>query len=311
MRFVNTTSRIPHLAHNSVWQGGGTATDEWKASQLRVRVLEINWAESDASWDSLGRAESDYLHHIDLVCDGRAQVVHDGRVLDLEPGHGYFLPGNTPTERRCRSRYANYYLRFRVEWFPGIDVLAEWPERAPLCLGRWNRREWEADYPAGQPLSLSKHLKLQSQIAVWLASALPALDSILTAHIRLHGRFEHVFLFVEQNVRADLRVADLAQVYGSGLHAFSMAFRRALGFTPKAYLDRRLNEEVVRRLINTDDHVKQIAADLQFNNEYYFSRFCVRMNGQPPARLRRQLMNSATQPSPASESPRRVPPRRK
>lgn len=292
MKLTSTCSTIPHLLHDSLWEGAGAGSEEWKASRLRFRILECNRAVSDSSWGSQGRLESDYLHHIDLVCDGHAQVIHDGRMHDLAPGYAYFLPGNTPSERRCRKRYANYYVKFRCEWFPGIDVLAEWPERAPLCLGRWNRREWEADYAGAQPLSLSKHLKLQSQIAVWLASSLPSLDSILAGHIRLHSRFEKVFHFVEQHLRADLRVGDLARVDGSGLHAFSVAFRRALGFSPKTYLDRRLNEEVVRRLINTDEPVKQIAADLRFSNEYYFSRFCSRMNGHPPARYRRQLLQA-------------------
>jgi len=288
MRLSSTCSPIVHLLHDSLWKGGGAATEEWKASRLRVRVRDLSQSVSDSRWDSHGRAESDYLHHVDLVCDGHAQVIHGGNILDLRPGYAYLFPGNTPTQRRCATRYANYYLRFRVEWFPGIDLLAEWPGRQPICLGRWNRREWERDFSSSRSLSLAQHLKLQAQLALWLSSALPNLGDILAAHIRMHARFEPVFLHVEHNVRADLRVSDLATVHGSSLHAFSVAFRRALGFTAKHYLDRRLNEEVVWRLINTDEPVRQIAADLRFSNEYYFSRFCSRMNGQPPARLRRQ-----------------------
>ena len=48
------------------------------------------------------------------------------------------------------------------------------------------------------------------------------------------------FCFVEQHLGAELRIADLARVYGGGLHAFSVAFRRTIGFAPKAYVDRRL-----------------------------------------------------------------------
>jgi AraC-like DNA-binding protein len=286
-----------HLIHDSLWKGGGDATDEWKASRLRIRVRDLSHTVSDSRWDSAGRAESDYLHHIDLVCDGHAQVIHGGNVLDLRPGYAYLFPGNTPTQRRCAKRYANYYLRFRVEWFPGIDVLAEWPGRQPIRLGRWNRREWERVFAQARPLSLAQHMMLQAQLALWLSSALPSLGEILAAHIRMHARFERVFLHVEHNVRADLRVAELARVHGTALHAFSIAFRRAVGFSPKHYIDRRLNEEVVWRLLNTDAPVRQIAADLGFSNEYYFSRFCSRMNGQPPARLRRNLLGPPPAPA--------------
>ena len=297
MRLVSTTSRIPHVVHDSLWKGGSDATDEWTASRLRIRVTDLNRSVSDSLWDSAGRAESDYLHHVDLVCDGHAQVIHGDTVLDLRPGYAYFFPGNTPTRRRCPKHYANYYLRFRLEWFPGIDVLGDWPGRKPVCLGRWSRRDWERDFPAGRPFGLAQHLQLQSQLALWLGAALPMLGDILAAHIRLHARFEPVFLHVERNVRADLRVADLARVHGTALHAFSIAFRRAVGFSPKHYIDRRLNEEVVWRLLNTDEPARQIAADLGFSNEYYFSRFCSRMNGAPPARLRRSLLGPPPDPA--------------
>lgn len=290
MRLINTTSPIPHLLHEHLWTGSSAGSDEWKAARLRFRIIELNRAMSDASWSSGGRSESNYLHHIDLVYDGHAQVVYRDEVLDLLPGHAYFLPGNTPTERRCRKLYANDYIRFRCEWFPGIDVLAEWPDRKPICLGRWDRKAWERTYPDGMPLTLARHVQLQAQVATWVAGALPDLEAILSLHIRAHARFEKVFLYVELHLGADLRITDLARVYGGGLHAFSVAFRRTMGFAPKAYVDRRLNEEVIRRLLNTDAHAKQIAADLRFSNEYYFSRFCTRMNGQPPARFRRRLL---------------------
>jgi AraC-like DNA-binding protein len=290
MRLINTTSPIPHLLHDHLWAGSDAGSDEWKAARLRFRIIDLSRAVSDASWGSRGEAESDYLHHIDLVREGHAQIVYRNEALDLIPGHAYFFPGNTPTERRCNNYYANDYIRFRCEWFPGIDVLAEWPDRKPLCLGRWDRKEWQRRYPDGMPLTLARHIQLQAQVASWIAGALPNLESILGLHIATHARFEKVFLFVEQHLGADLRIADLARAYGSGLHAFSVAFRRSMGFAPKSYVDRRLNEEVIRRLINTDAPAKQIAADLRFSNEYYFSRFCVRLNGHPPARLRRSLL---------------------
>jgi AraC-like DNA-binding protein len=290
MKNVETTGPIDHIRNEPICTEGSTHAGLWKAKRLQFQVIRCHACELGPAWDSGGRTGCDYLHHIDMVTAGRAQVVHDGNVLDLEPGHAYFLPGNVPVARRCRRSYEVYYVAFRCEWFPGIDVLLDWPERRPLCLGRWDPKEWADDFTAGRTPSLNTLLKLQSQIGLWVAGVATNLEAILAHHIRIHSQFERVFEYVERNLRADLRVASLSRVHGKGLQAFSLAFTRALGIGPKEYIDRRLNEEIIRRLITTAAPMKRIAADLGFADEYAFNRYCSRMNGMPPSRYRRHFL---------------------
>src|SRR5260370_40852096 len=162
-------------------------------TRFRIHLIGLYYAEVGPAWSSGGREQSDFLHHIDLVCSGRRQVVYAGNVTDLTPGWAWFLPGCTPVERRCSEQCRLYFLKFRCEWLPGVDPLLDWPERKPIRLGRWQ----EADFrklcknehdPDTQSLFL-----LHAQIYTWLAESLPSLEQIILKHIKTHGRFEPVF----------------------------------------------------------------------------------------------------------------------
>jgi YesN/AraC family two-component response regulator len=71
-----------------------------------------------------------------------------------------------------------------------------------------------------------------------------------------------------------------------------MAFKRSIGLSPKDYLMRRLNQEALQHVINTNLHMKEIAEKLRFTDEYYFSRFFQKLNGTPPSRYRKEFRSS-------------------
>ena len=59
--------------------------------------------------------------------------------------------------------------------------------------------------------------------------------------------------------------------------------------SPKAYLNRRLNQEAIKLLICSDAPVKEVAYKLKFADEYYFSRFFKKLNGVSPTPYRSRI----------------------
>ena len=115
----------------------------------------------------------------------------------------------------------------------------------------------------------------------------------LIKHIKTYGRFEPVFDLIESRLGADSRVKELAAAMKLPVHTFSMAFSRSVGLSPKAHLSRRLNQEAIRLLIQSDTPVKEVAFKLKFADEFYFSRFFKKLNGVPPAAYRQQFFGSS------------------
>ena len=62
---------------------------------------------------------------------------------------------------------------------------------------------------------------------------------------------------------------------------FAKCFRRDTGYSPKAYLNKRLIEEAQHELIST------IAYHLKFEDEHYFSRFFKKNTGFSPSDYRK------------------------
>lgn len=294
MKLRDTTNPKAHFRARTLYSENDLQKKLQIVENFHVHLIGAYYSEGGPEWSSEGREESDYLHHIDLVLEGSREVIHNGKSYVLVPGQAWFLPGCFPVARRCDGRFRVYYLKFRCEWLPGVDPLLDWPERQPVCLGTWNEKtlleEWRLGVPGREVQSL---LVVQAQIQSWLASSLPAMDEIIQNHINTHGRFQPVFDLIEKRLGADLRVEMLAAAMRLPVSAFSMAFARSTGLSPKAYLNRRLNQEAIRLLIRSDALVKEVADQLRFADEYYFSRFFKKLNGVPPAEYRQKVLGVA------------------
>ncbi|MDA3925279.1 MAG: AraC family transcriptional regulator [Kiritimatiellae bacterium] len=286
MRQKDTTNPIAHQRAQAIFKESGASRTFEVAKGFRIHLCGLYDAEVGPEWNSDGRYECDYLHHIDFVFSGQRQVVHGSRVLDLKPGMAYFLPGKTPLQRRCRTRGRVLFIKFRCEWFPGVDPLLDWAERVPMLIGAFDKQEWQPWLSENRKVDINAILKLHSQVENYLATILPPMDDFLSRHIEKHTRFAKIFKIVEEKLGADLRISTLAKTHGTNPHAFSMAFSNCMQMTPKEYLNQRLNQEATQLMTGTDMNIKEIAYQLRFSDEFYFSRFFNKMNGLSPSQYR-------------------------
>jgi AraC-like DNA-binding protein len=290
VKLKDTTNPTSSIGAKTIFSENDLQNKLQIAENFHIHLIGLYFSEGGPEWSSQGRAESDFLHHIDLTVSGSRQIVHEGKVIELAPGSAWYLPGCLPVERRCNEPFKVYFLKFRCEWLPGVDPLLDWPERKPIRLGRWSERMLLDDWQFKRGSEVKSLLLLQSKIQSWLAKSLPDLDKIIVHHIQTHGRFKPVFDLIEERLGADLRIETLAAALRLPVSAFSMAFARSTGLSPKAYLNRRLNQEAIKLLIRSDALIKEIANQLRFADEYYFSRFFKKLNGVPPADYRQKLL---------------------
>lgn len=289
MKLIDTTDPGAHAEMRVLVSSGSAEREIHLAEKFRIHLIGMYFAEVGAEWDSRGKRQSDFLHHIDLGLSGHRQVVCEDRVFDLEPGQIWFLPGNTPVERRCRQRSEVLFFKLSSEWLPGVDPLLDWPGRGPRLAGRFDVDEWRSWLEPGKATGVPELLLLRGRLLGWLAAAVPELDKLITRHLGSHTQFTNVFDLIETRLGADLRLERLAKANGTSSEAFSMAFTRSTGISPKDYLMRRLNQEALRLVINTDLRIKEIARRLRFSDEFYFSRFFKKLNGCSPLAYRKGL----------------------
>jgi AraC-like DNA-binding protein len=291
MKLIDTTDARAHASMRNLTSSDG-AREFWLAEKFRIHLVGMYFAAVGLEWGSDGDQQADFLHHIEIVLSGKRQVVHNQKVYDLDPGQIWFLPGNTPVERRCDDWCEILFFKLNCEWLPGVDPLLDWPDREPRLIGGFDPADWRGWVELGNKTTVADLLQLRGQLLLWLTRALPEIGEVIARHLETHTQFSEVFKFIESNLGADLRIASLASVYGISQDAFSMAFKRSTGMSPKDYMTRRLNQEALQCVINTNLQMKEIAEKLRFSDEYYFSRFFQKLNGTPPARYRKEFRAS-------------------
>lgn len=289
MRLKNTTSPIVSRRHLTIFNEQETTATALQSRALSFEIIELYFSECGPSWSSSGRGESDCFHHINLVVKSDASVVHDGKRLLLKPGHAYFFPADTPVERQFKTRYETFWLRFRCSWVSQLDPLLNWLDRHPIELGEWDPQEWNGMLDEKEVLKARMILLWQARLTEWFAQHIPDLDTIFYGQERIHSEFARVFELIESRLSADLRLENLAEAYGASVQTFSRRFTKALRQNPKTYLNARLNQRAVQRVLRTSLTMKEIAAELRFSDEYYFSRFFRKMNGDSPSRYRQSV----------------------
>jgi AraC-like DNA-binding protein len=286
VRFIDTTSPIQAIRLETIFSRASVPVSAFLGQSLHVEILGIYRSEVGTNWTSSGKLEGDCFHHINLVEAGRAYVQHEGRSLPLEPGGVYFFPGMTPISRECPEHYGAVWIRFRCEWGGGFDPLLHWRERRPIRLGPWTPEELNGMI-GGSLEDYRMLMRWEGRITQWLADGLPDIGGILNEQSRTVEKFSAVLELIDDKLGADLRVEDLAAVYGSGVQTFSRHFAEFLQQNPKTYLKHRLNQKAIHRVLSSGASIKEIAAELKFSDEFYFSRFFTRENGVSPSHYRR------------------------
>lgn len=292
MKHVDSTNPQAHQNMRTLMSQFHGGKEHSLAERFRMHLIGMYSATTGPEWSSNGMSEGDIVHHINVNLSGRRQVVFRGKVHHLEPGEAWLLPAHTPVERRCEETCEVVFFKFFCECLPGVDPLLDWKGREPRRMCAIDPAEWRSWLANDKPPGISSILGLRGRLLWWMVRTIPELDDVITLQLATHSRFSRVFQYIEDHLGADLRLAELADANGSTPGAFAAAFNRSTGISPKEYLKRRLNQEAIRWVMSSNLKIKDIAAKLRFNDEYYFNRFFQRHNGVPPLRYR-SLFQSA------------------
>jgi len=101
------------------------------------------------------------------------------------------------------------------------------------------------------------------------------------------ARIRKSLVIMNDHVRNDLPLDDIARAAGLSRPHFYRLFRDNLGVTPNVYMNMLRMEFAVERLVYTNQPVTSIALDLGFASQASFTRFFGANQGIPPTDYRR------------------------
>ncbi len=108
----------------------------------------------------------------------------------------------------------------------------------------------------------------------------------------LRGAVERIRLFYFESQR----VEGLAAAAGMSASHFSRVFRAAFGTSPIDFLRRERINQAKRRLSESTDPIERIAAQVGYNDRYFFSRDFKKLTGFSPREFRRREATGSEPP---------------
>ncbi len=96
------------------------------------------------------------------------------------------------------------------------------------------------------------------------------------------ARIEKAISYMSHNLNGTLRISSLGKLVGTSTSNFYHLFKLATGSTPNGFFIRARMRRAGRLLVETTLSVKEIAAELGYNDQFYFSRLFKSVNGVCP-----------------------------
>ncbi len=246
------------------------------------RDLEWNFSEfGEAGFTWHGR-NSYGFNRLFLIREGEGSLMNHSACesLRLEPGFACFMPPQLDLEFDFPAGFRFFSFHFRVEVMPGVDLFSGKTDCVRFDPGEETMRE-VAGIAALQP-GWSSFFALHRFICGILLRLAPQITLDWEWRNRLKARYGTLLEYMRVRANAGTTVEELAEVAGRSYDRLSREFRRDFGRTLKEFLAAELCRRAESRLRRGDLSIKEIAAELGFGSEFYFSRFFRRHTGMAP-----------------------------
>ena len=209
----------------------------------------------------------------------------DGRHYALVPNGVYFMPAQVPLQFQFEPGLRMAAFHFTLTLSVGMDLFHGQRRYAVHHgCGALVDAIWEAMHDVDHPGALVRGRGLLMEMAALFMDK-SAADIHALAALRL--RYQPIFDRLEQSCTARLRVGDMAAEMQMSAAALSRNFHRDFGITLKAFLSQTVMRKAAEALLSPRRSIKNIAYDLEFPNEFYFSRVFKKHTGTSPREYRR------------------------
>ena len=230
----------------------------------------------------------DGLFQLLIVAGGEVEVLLDETRMVVVPPAVILVPGATIHGFRFSEDVEGRVVTLRERDLQGLGL--ELGEAVVLqsglhaVTGALEGLLEEAARPAaGHDLAMQAHLAL---LAVGLRRALVGTGSGRTVAQSALNHLQAFRQLIDERFRTTRRLSDYAGALGISTAHLNRLTRQVAGSSALGLIERRIALEGRRMLLFSNLTIKEIGAELGYEDPAYFTRFMTRMLGQPPGLFR-------------------------
>ncbi len=265
-----------------------------------LRRMKVGGLQVRAISQTVGRRSVNRRHHHNVfellyVLEGSTHISIRGRRYVARAGDlAVYYPGEDHEECVQPGPWSIICLRFPRPR-PGSGVSFPARRRMPPVISLpWPERFQKLfelmmlDIPVQDPWTGVMSKAYMVQFAVLLRRALRELHSGREVTSERSARIEKAIDMIRDSLTADLSLREMARRAFMSESSFSHVFKDLTGIPPKRYARRARMARARELLETTDRSVKEIAAELGYDDPHYFSRAFKKVVGRPPTAFRKR-----------------------
>jgi AraC-like DNA-binding protein len=232
-------------------------------------------------------------HELILCLNGRGWVQIAGKRHEVTAGGMVWVNCHHPHAYGAVSKdpWELYWLRVEGRCLDRVSQLLEvrglpvFTDVADLGISREFERAFQHMGGSRPSDAANVNAAVASIIAVAFEKRLSDPDAIRPElPMPVQKALEKMRLYFHQ----PLRVSELAHLAGMSESHFSRQFKSAIGTSPIDWLRRERINQAKRRLIESDDPIKEIARQVGYSDQFFFSKDFKKMTKLTPTQFREQ-----------------------
>lgn len=251
-------------------------------NHVHIEILEHGHIFADRTWHHKGVTSP--FSRLYFVLDGSGYLTGAGGRTDLLPGNMVLVPLHSTNDYLCDESMEKFYVHFRSEIIPGLDVFESLGECASLPFETASVKALLDRMYAGEFSSLFALRSLVYEAVFRFSEALGIDTKTLSASAL---KFRPVFEFVKMNGSARLTPGKVAESLGMSEELLAREFKREMGYPLKELIVHSILGSAREKLLLTDSRIKEVAYEMGFYDEFHFSHFFKKHTGLSPNQYRK------------------------
>ncbi len=203
----------------------------------------------------------------------------------MRPGNVYFIPSGVTHDYSCDKSMEKLWFHINMELYDGTDLFSGLDACYALPADPAEIESARAAYLSGTTGGA-----FQVEALIYAALARLAVETGVDERpVREYSPLlRSLFPIVRASVSSRMTARRLAEQLSVSESTLTKRFRAETGLTLGRYLDSMLMQRA-RELLLTDQSIAEIAEQLDFCDQFYFSRFFRQRQGETPSRYRHAL----------------------
>jgi AraC-like DNA-binding protein len=276
---------------------------------LELSLMNVGYGEFDGDWNFGPICSA--VSRVYWVTEGKAFVTLNGETHTLHPNHLYLIPAFVSHYDKCETIFRHHYLHIAdisqniLQLYERYDLPFEldieerdkaiFRRLTLLCPKMKLLRAVPDTYENSSCYLEYSHrfnvlpIDIKMEVKGLLMILLSRFLNKGTVHSNVNDkRIVRAQRMIEKNMKETPSIGQIASDISLCKSSFIRLFHKETGMAPNEYIIRKKVLRAQMLLINKDLSIKEIAAELGYDNVSYFCRVFTKIIGMSPLKFKKQ-----------------------